>query len=90
MPGCEPDPSLARNWLAPPSSPPHYKDPQFFHPKGGPPLGMEEQGGGPQDMAFVRASAGWFRAKMPWRGGAEQAPTTSLPQGNVPTLQISG
>ena len=31
---------------------------------------MEEQGGGPQEMAFVRAVAGWFRAKT--RAGQAQ------------------
>ena len=52
---------------------------------------MEEQGGGPQEKAFVRAAAGWFPPKTQGRAGAGQAPpTTSLPRGNVTTLEISG
>ena len=43
--------------------PPTAKTPLFFHSERGSPFQMEELGGGPQEMAFVRAAAGWYRAK---------------------------
>ena len=67
------------------------KIPLFFHLKRGPPLQVEEQGGGPQEMASVQVAAGWFRAKT-WGGQAQgrPPPTTSLPGATCPTLEISG
>ena len=56
---------------------------------------MEEQGGGPQEMAFVRAAAGWFRARRRGRAGASRPPhPTSIPPSGQrappPPLEISG
>ena len=51
---------------------------------------MEEQRGGPQEMAFVSSSAGWFPAKV--RAGQAQGrpPTTASLGATCPTLEMSG
>ena len=51
---------------------------------------MEEQGGGPQEMAFVRAAAGWFQAKSRGRACAGSPPTQASLRATGPTLEISG
>ena len=52
---------------------------------------MEEQGGGPQEMAFVRAAAGRFRAETRDPAGRGQAAPPEASLGATgPTLDISG
>ena len=52
---------------------------------------MEEQGGGPQEMAFVRAMAGRFPALTPGLAGPGQAAPQEASLGATsPTLDISG
>ena len=52
---------------------------------------MEEQGGCPQEMAFVRAAAGRFRAKTRDPAGRGQAAPPQASLGATgPTLDISG
>ena len=71
--------------------PPTAKIPLFFHPERGPPFRMEEQGGGPQEMALFRAAAGWFRARTWGRACAGQVPPAQASLGAThPTHEISG
>ena len=52
---------------------------------------MEEQGGGPQEMAVVRGAAGGFQAERRGRAGAGQAPPPEASLwATCPTLEISG
>ena len=60
---------------------PTAKMPRSSILKGVPPLRMEEQGGGPQEMAFVRGTARRFQAKMQGHAGTGQAPNKKPPSG---------
>ena len=89
-PGCEQLASVAANPQTPPSSHHHCDDLPVLTSVKGSPFTVEEQGGGRQEMAFVRAGAGWFRVNT--RGphahpGAR--PQASL-RATCPTLEISG
>ena len=65
---------------------PTAKIPLFFHRKCGPLLWIEEQWGGPQEMAFVWDTASWFWVDLRCGAGARQA----FPGATCPTLEISG
>ena len=52
---------------------------------------MEEQGKGPQEMAFVRTSATSFQAKTQgWAGSGQALPPEATLRSTCPTLEISG
>ena len=80
-PGCEQLAYVAANPQTPPSRPHHCEDPPVLPSVKGSPLRMEEQGGGPQEMAFVRAAAGWFRAQRQGRAGASRPHPKTIPPG---------
>ena len=52
---------------------------------------MEEQSGGPQEKAFVKAMASWFPAKTRGPAGSGKAPPPEASiEAKFPTLDISG